>query len=222
MPRWLKVTLIVLLLLVFAAAGVVAGYLFRGCLAKGGTGTVKVTSVPSDAKVELDGRDTGRKTPASLGGVKAGKHALTISKDGYVDWKTVVTVEAGKDTAVDAVLVKAVAREEEEASPDTTPPPTPSQLAPPDGASLTGRPIVPPTTYEWSQVSDASGVTYSFESQFFMFTEWHPNLTVNGLTTTSLVLAPKAESQRWRVWAVDGAGNESDRSPWWATRMPPE
>jgi hypothetical protein len=218
------------LVVLFGVAGFMGGYFFRNYWPeKGALGRIKIRSTPSGATIFLDGRNVGKSTPATLKNIKPGKHKVKLAKEGFVEWKAAVSVVRGKEALVEAILVKAVAeeeREEEVTTPeeDTTSPPTPTQLSPPDGQVFRrdGAIMVPPATLEWSEVTDPSGVTYSVEVEFFMFTQWNPMLKVEGLNSMSLVIALKTESQRWRVWAVDGAGNQSEKSPWWSMRIYPD
>lgn len=227
MPKWLKIVLIILLVLIFLAAGLAGGYLYRGCEAKKTTGSIKISSIPVGAKIFLDNKDTRKTTPATLKDIKPGKHAVRLTKKGYVDWKTTVKVVAGKEALVEAILVRAAAekeKEEEEAPPaaDTTPPPTPTQLSPPDGKAYSDTPEAVQTTLQWSEVADPSGVTYSVDLEYFQFTEWHSWQTITGLSSPSYTWTLKYETQRWRVWAVDGAGNASEKSSWWVVHIYPD
>lgn len=224
MPKWLMIALIVLLLLVFAIAGVVGGYLYRGCQAE--TESIKISSTPIGAKIFLDNKDTGKSTLATLKNIKPGRHTIKLTKSGFVDWKTTVKVVAGQEAVVEAILVKAAAEEkkEEEAPPaaDTTPPPMPAQLSPPDGKAYSDTPEAVQATLQWSEVADPSGVTYSVELAYFQFTQWHPWQTITGLTSPSYTWTLKYETQRWRVWAVDSAGNASEKTGWWVLHIYPD
>lgn len=217
----------VVLLLVFAVAGVVAGYLLRGRRGKKDTAAVKISSVPGGARIFLDGKDAKRRTPATIQDLKSGKHAVWLTKAGFVDWKTTVALEAGKTASVAAVLVRATADETEEPAEtqppaDTTPPPTPQQLT----TKVTGYDV----TLEWSAVSDPSGVNYSVEIERQTYTNgaygWGLSRTVTVSSTSyylgcgawpSAVLSPAGEAEyfaRCRVWATDGAGNQSQKTDW--------
>ncbi|MGE5339981.1 MAG: Ig-like domain-containing protein [Candidatus Omnitrophota bacterium] len=71
------------------------------------TGTIRVESVPTGAKIWLDGADTEQVTTAILTNVSSGTHAVKVTKDEYVDYDVNITVEAGKQTLVTANLSKA-------------------------------------------------------------------------------------------------------------------
>ena len=97
--------------------------------------------------------------------------------------------------------------------PDTVQPPEPKQLSPSNGAVIRASRVM----LRWSTVEDDSGVpvTYAFEIQ-----NRHPGgvygstQVIKGLATTSFSARTMVVRRRWRVWAVDGAGNASTKSPW--------
>lgn len=68
------------------------------------TGSILVGSSPPGAKIELDGADTGRITPALLTGVPAGSRALRLTFSRYQAWQSAVTVAKDQTATVDAVL----------------------------------------------------------------------------------------------------------------------
>ncbi len=69
--------------------------------------TVKCSfsSTPAGAEVTVDGRYVGS-TPSVLG-VTTGTHVVVVSMAGFTQWKRELTVEAGSDLTVNAVLEKA-------------------------------------------------------------------------------------------------------------------
>ena len=69
-------------------------------------GSIKVTSSPTGARVYLDGKDTGKETNCLLEDVSVGSHTIKLTKDGYEDYETTVTVEAGKEAEVSATLTE--------------------------------------------------------------------------------------------------------------------
>ena len=96
---------------------------------------------------------------------------------------------------------------------DTVAPIWPYRISPADGALVTSTP-----TFDWSDVSDLSGVTY--ELQIDDNTDYSSpvlsktSLTASGYTLTAGEALP-AGTYYWRVRAVDGAGNASAwRSGW--------
>ena len=72
-------------------------------LSKTGTGTLSVTSTPRGASVSLDGAFVGF-SPLTLTGVSDGSHELKLSRSGYQDYITAVTVTGGETTTVSASL----------------------------------------------------------------------------------------------------------------------
>jgi hypothetical protein len=67
------------------------------------SGSISVSSSPTGATILLDGTSKGT-TPATLSGISTGTHTLVIKKTGYNDYKTSVTVSAGKTVSVAATL----------------------------------------------------------------------------------------------------------------------
>jgi len=101
---------------------------------------------------------------------------------------------------------------------EAIPPPTPSPISPSVNAKIgfVGKQIV---TFEWSEVTDPSGVSYTLEIGNQDNFE-SPILSYKGLIKSEYTLT-KAEGldygkYYWRVKAVDGSGNESD----WAAAQP--
>lgn len=122
-----------------------------------------------------------------------------------------VVEEVPTDT-IDSAFTDETSASAEATAADTTPPPRPKQLAPANGAVLSTSRV----NLRWSKVKDDIGpVTYAFEIQ-----NRRPNGTygstqiINGLKTTSYSARVLQVRRRWRVWAVDAAGNKSPMSPW--------
>ncbi len=96
---------------------------------------------------------------------------------------------------------------------ESDPPPTPEPVSPADGRSVGFVGKVRPT-FEWSEVSDPSGVHYNV--QIATSADFAPSsivASVTGLTGTSYTLESEALSYGtyyWVVQAVDGAENEGD------------
>jgi hypothetical protein len=100
-----------------------------------------------------------------------------------------------------------------ETTTDQTRPPRPKQLAPANGAVLNTSRV----TLRWTKVTDDSGtrVTYAFEIQNRRSGGTYGSTqTIKGLKTTSFSARVLSVRRRWRVWAVDAAGNKSKLSPW--------
>jgi hypothetical protein len=77
-------------------------------LTSAGKGMIKVNSKPSGADITLDGVSTGKQTFESFE-VAPGTHTVLISKSGYVDYSTTVTVPADDFVEVGPILVKVAA-----------------------------------------------------------------------------------------------------------------
>ena len=69
------------------------------------TGTLSISSTPSDASVKIDGRYLGT-TPLTLDNRKAGTYKVTFSAEGYETVTKSVTVTAGKTATCSATLKK--------------------------------------------------------------------------------------------------------------------
>lgn len=67
------------------------------------TGSMRVESRPSGARVVVDGKEEGR-TPVTLSTVRAGSHVVRIEMDGYRTWTASVRVVAGERRRVTASL----------------------------------------------------------------------------------------------------------------------
>ena len=99
---------------------------------------------------------------------------------------------------------------------DTTPPPAPTPSVPSGGLSLTCRAS---QTLTWIPVSDPSGIAeYQVEIQRssdnnnWSSASFSP---INGILDKTTSIATECGwYYRWRVRAVDGAGNAGDWSPW--------
>jgi hypothetical protein len=60
------------------------------------TATAAVTSTPSGAAVFVDGKDSGRLTPAQIPVDKPGNHTFLVRKPGYLEESTTVNLQAGQ------------------------------------------------------------------------------------------------------------------------------
>jgi len=60
------------------------------------TATVSVTSDPAGAAVWMDGKDTGRVTPAQISVDKPGNHSFTFKKQGYLDEAATANLQIGQ------------------------------------------------------------------------------------------------------------------------------
>jgi hypothetical protein len=71
------------------------------------TGGLSVTTSPAGAAVYLDGQFAGR-TPFAVANVASGDHRVRVVKDGYLENARVVSVPAGRPTAVEISLTPAL------------------------------------------------------------------------------------------------------------------
>lgn len=68
------------------------------------TATLAANSNPAGASVWVDGRDSGKITPAQIAIDKAGSHSLTFKKQGYLDETASVNLQIGQTTHVSPEL----------------------------------------------------------------------------------------------------------------------
>jgi PEGA domain len=66
--------------------------------------TVTVNSDPTGADITVDGNYSGS-TPSTLK-LSAGSHVLDVSKEGFGKWERKISIEAGGNITVDAILQK--------------------------------------------------------------------------------------------------------------------
>jgi hypothetical protein len=59
------------------------------------TGSLSVTTTPAGADIAIDGEVKGI-TPAMISGLSPGTHTLTITKAGYRDFSTTISIETGR------------------------------------------------------------------------------------------------------------------------------
>ncbi len=67
-------------------------------------GGLTLRSAPEGARITLDGRDSGRFTPATFTGLAAGAHTYRLTKPGYLPVPGAVSVPPGLTVAVDVNL----------------------------------------------------------------------------------------------------------------------
>lgn len=97
---------------------------------------------------------------------------------------------------------------------DNTAPKTPKLISPSDGVTVSDGGVH--LTLKWSKVTDPSGVRYRVQVQQWIGggAGWQTSKLVKGLVSTHYSLSVGAMRVRWRVIAVDLAGNESDPTAW--------
>jgi hypothetical protein len=74
------------------------------------TGTLNILSVPANAKVVVDGKDTGKVTPAIIDGLSVGNHTYLLTLVGYKDSSAIVNIAAGytKTVSINLELIAGV------------------------------------------------------------------------------------------------------------------
>ncbi|MBT0733641.1 PEGA domain-containing protein [Methanoculleus bourgensis] len=108
-----RVPLICLLILALFSAGCTSPENLPGTSSQGkatstptptpGYGSIAITSNPMGAEIYLDGELKGT-APLTLTNIPAGKHTLLVTKIGYVESNSTVTVTADKETKVSKSL----------------------------------------------------------------------------------------------------------------------
>ena len=68
--------------------------------------TLSVSSKPAGAVVLMDGKDTGKLTPAQFAGIKPGSHNITLQRAGFLDQSSSVSVEAGQASTMNLILTQ--------------------------------------------------------------------------------------------------------------------
>ena len=104
-------------------------------------------------------------------------------------------------------------------TPDTTMPPVPTLLSPNDGFVAACSPSQ--LELSWQAVSDPSGVTYQAVVEYYPAGSWETYDSWRNLGSPSVILEPvlphtvlPCSSYRWRVRAIDGAGNVGEWADW--------
>jgi hypothetical protein len=89
------------------------------------------------------------------------------------------------------------------------PPPSPNTISPVQ--ERFGWFGAQPVTFNWSEVSDPSGITYTLEvDNDLRFFPLEPGMRKTGLTKPNCMMKIEPGTYYWRVKAIDGAGNESE------------
>lgn len=68
-------------------------------------GLILVDSIPSGAKIFLDGKETNFKTPARLTSLPPGSYTIGLKLAGFLPWQNTVSVEAKTATFADHILL---------------------------------------------------------------------------------------------------------------------
>jgi serine/threonine-protein kinase len=117
---WIALALVVL---GAAAAGVFAWRQIEAARRPTGPGVVEVASTPEGAAVWLDGELLGQRTPTVLRDLPTGRHALKLTRDGFVaHTENVEITETAPRVRVSATLVRPSASDFAVVNVRTTPP----------------------------------------------------------------------------------------------------
>lgn len=108
-------------------------------------GSLQVTSNPNGARIILDGKSTGKQTPATIGNLKVGKsYNVGIVKDEFERWSKKITIAGTKPMSIAGEL-KATQKPTEKmpspaAPPPIAPPEKPVKTTPPPAGTAPGTP----------------------------------------------------------------------------------
>ena len=94
-----------------------------------------ITSTPAGAAVIVNGKDTGRTTPATLANLEPGRYEVLLAMNGYENWKETFDVGAQQSIPVDTKLKQAAAPPETLKPVEEKPPTTPVMTPPPATAA---------------------------------------------------------------------------------------
>jgi len=151
-----------------------------------------------DVIIMYDDGQVGNATTSGMGGFEA-----TFSVPQSVHGEPKVTAGYSGQNAASSIFTV-----------ESDPPPVPALISPSDGSRMGFRGGVTPT-FEWSAVSDDSGLHYSLRvSTGENVTASSALISVTNLTETSytVIEALPLGTYYWTVQAVDGAANEGDWS----------
>lgn len=70
------------------------------------TGTIAIESTPPGAQVLIDGKETGRTTPAQIANLEPKNYKVTLRMEGFTEWSKDVAASADKQATVEAELAK--------------------------------------------------------------------------------------------------------------------
>ena len=69
------------------------------------TGLIYIRTIPEGAKVSINGRRINETTPVSMGELMPGAYRLSLELEKYYPWHQIVSVEPGKSTALDDIIL---------------------------------------------------------------------------------------------------------------------
>lgn len=69
------------------------------------TGSISLSSTPKSANVTITDVDETKATPALFNQLFPDTYTITIHKDGYIDWRDIVQVNAGQTVVVNSIIL---------------------------------------------------------------------------------------------------------------------
>ena len=138
----------------------------------------------------------------------------TAAPAGEQETSATVTGETSETTSADPASTGPASGDSSPTAtdPDTTAPPTPGGLSPSGGSAQENDNV----TFIWDTVSDPSGVTYTIELEMLLKNgSWSALAAQTGLAQPSFNHDLGDTLERWRIWAVDGAGNAGKKTDWY-------
>ncbi len=115
------------------------------------TASLQVLSDPPGAKVSLNGKASGKTTPASFLSLPAGTYRVRVTRSGYRTWETRLDLEPGRKGVADAGLLVSAA---------PSPPPAKNRSTPKPPSGRTETPPPPPSNFRQTySISTAPGFT---------------------------------------------------------------
>ena len=97
---------------------------------------------------------------------------------------------------------------------DTTPPPAPQMLSPGSLTLETPSTAVCPPTLSWEPVSDVSKIQVYLVASEMYITSWQSAIEAETMATSYVLDVSAYYTYRWRVIAIDEAGNVGEPSSW--------
>ena len=149
------------------------------------TGAIQVNSTPSGAAISLDRISTGDTTPSLVSGVTPGEHDLWLTKDGYADWRSRVTVVRWGGMTANAALSSSFGSLQVSSVPSGA------------DISLDGAGTGKTTPYLFTNVAVGG---HRLQLSGIEHLDWDSTVTVADAQTTSIIV--RAKALRDSLWAT--------------------
>ena len=91
------------------------------------SGSIRVTSSPSGAKIYIDGKYSGRSTPSTIKDLSSGSHKIKLEQSGYKTWSRTIEIKPGETISQSGTLTASAPSAPQYTKPTPTPTPTPTQ-----------------------------------------------------------------------------------------------